>query len=463
KPFVYAAALDNGFTPVSKVLDAPFIIEHNDREEGCEVEETNRFNLRFGKSDEDGQIEEEKPEIKSEEVEPELDENGNPVEEKECGPVYYKPANFNAGKFYGLSTLRLGLEKSRNAMTVRLANDIGMTVIGQYGRNFGIYDETKPELAWALGAGETTLMRLAAAYGSLVNGGKRLQPTLLDRVQDAQGHTVYIHDKRVCPECKQDEWTGASPPELPDEREEVLSPVTAYQITSMLEGVVQRGTGWRVRRLGRPVAGKTGTTNDFKDAWFMGFSPDLVTGVYVGFDTPRSLGTETGSRAASPIFTDFMEAALKTKPKVSFRIPEGVLLVPVDKVTGEPTYIGAPGYILEAFKPGTEPKIGENRSKISIGGGGEFEDYNFGFEDNPESSSQDLEANKSQKSVDDTKQGTKLIEKVSDEKMEPKGDGEKTAPIPESKTETPLPVPAPTPPKKQDEPEEDVDLDDGLY
>lgn len=477
KPFVYAAALDNGFTPVSKVLDAPFVIEHNDREEGCEEDEFDKFNLRFGHTNEDGQIED-KPKLEpKDEDSVVLDENGDEIAEKECGPVYYKPANFNAGKFYGLSTLRLGLEKSRNAMTVRLANDIGMTVIGQYGRNFGIYDETKPELAWALGAGETTLLRLAAAYGGLVNGGKKLTPTLLDRVQDNQGKTIYIHDKRVCPECKMETWNGEKPPELPDERAEILSPITAYQITSMLEGVVQRGTGWRVKRLKRPIAGKTGTTNDFKDAWFMGYSPDLVTGVYIGYDTPKPLGTETGSRAASPIFTDFMEEVLKNKPKVSFRIPEGVMLVPVDKVTGEPTYIGAPGYILEAFKPGTEPRLGESRSKISIAGGTGYDDYDFGFSSdengannakNAENSGVKGPTKPNPTSEKNTTQGSenakpKPQDKTAVSDVNPNGapEGSNTAIPPKKPAEKKTP-PKPNP-TLEPKPDEDVDIDDGLY
>lgn len=373
KPFVYAAALDNGFTPVSQILDAPFVIERNDREEGCEDERGGAYvNLGIGESVEDGRRLVPVPgEIANQQF---LDED------KECGPIFYKPANFNAGRFYGLSTLRLGLEKSRNAMTVRLANDIGMQAIAAYGRSFGIYDEVKPELAWALGAGETTLLRMASAYATVVNGGKKVAPTMLDRVQDNRGQTIYIHDKRECPECQMDEWDFSEPPVLPDERQEVLCPVTAYQVTSLLEGVVLRGTGRSIASLDRPLGGKTGTTNDFKDAWFMGFSPDLVVGVYVGYDTPRPLGTETGGLAAAPIFRYFMGDVLKDKPKVSFRIPEGVLLAPVDQVTGEPSFIGAPGFIYEAFQPGTEPRISGGSSKISIGGGfGGNDDYDFGF------------------------------------------------------------------------------------
>lgn len=432
KPFVYAAALDNGFTPVSQILDAPFVIEHNDREEGCEEEDSGTYvNLGIGEPDEDGQQPVPVP------VPEEIVDGETLDEEKECGPVFYKPANFNAGRFYGLSTLRLGLEKSRNAMTVRLANDIGMQPIAAYGTSFGIYDDVKPELAWALGAGETTLMRMASAYATVVNGGKKVTPTLLDRVQDNRGQTIYIHDKRECPECQIDEWDFSSPPEIPDEREQVITPVTAYQVTSMLEGVVLRGTGRSIAALGRPLGGKTGTTNDFKDAWFMGFSPDLVTGVYVGYDTPRPLGTETGGLAAAPIFRYFMGDVLKDKPKVSFRIPEGVLLAPVDQVTGEPSFIGAPGFIYEAFQPGTEPRIGGNNSKISIGGGfgsGNDFDFEFGANDNPEQPSDGLRP---------------AVTDGMDETAPPK-------PV--------VPVAAPvSEPKEAPEPKDEVDLDDGLY
>jgi len=439
KPFVYAAALDNGFTPVSQILDAPFVIEHNDREEGCEEEDSGGYvNLGIGAPDEDGQA----PIPVPEEItrEDELDE------EKECGPVFYKPANFNAGRFYGLSTLRLGLEKSRNAMTVRLANDIGMQPIAAYGTSFGIYDEVKPELAWALGAGETTLLRMASAYATVINGGKKVTPTMLDRVQNNNGETIYIHDKRECPECQTDEWDFSAPPELPDEREDVLNPVTAYQVTSLLEGVVLRGTGRSIAALDRPLGGKTGTTNDFKDAWFMGFSPDLVVGVYVGHDTPRPLGTETGGKAAAPIFRYFMGDVLKDKPKVSFRIPEGVLLAPVDQVTGEPSFIGAPGFIYEAFHPGTEPRIGGGGSKINIGGGfGSNDDYDFGFGSSGASETGEEPVESSGETEDGGADG---------EEISP--DGARRPPA--------VPVNAPGPaPQPNPEPKDEVDLDDGLY
>ncbi|MEE9271919.1 MAG: penicillin-binding protein 1A [Robiginitomaculum sp.] len=457
KPFVYAAALDNGFTPVSKILDAPFVIEHNDRDNRCKEQEgKGLIALRMGAANESGKAEKVPQSVPTEITD---QENLDNEDKKECGPIFYKPANFNAGKFYGLSTLRLGLEKSRNAMTVRLANDIGMTVIGQYGRNFGIYDETKPELAWALGAGETTLMRMAAAYSTIVNSGKKVIPTLLDRVQDGSGKTVYLNDARKCFECAQDEWNGSSPPVLPDEREVVLSPVTAYQVTSLLEGVVQRGTGRQMKVLERPIAGKTGTTNDFKDAWFMGFSPDLVAGVYVGYDTPKSLGTETGAKAAGPIFRYFMGDVLKGKPKVAFRIPDGVLLVPVNKVTGEPSYIGAPDFIYEAFKPGTEPRIGGSHSKINVGSGGSYTNYDFDSDNVTAENYGDVFIEE----IDEaTREATKDDFPKSKTNAEKKGvkSISKDSGTPFSKGVGTL-----KPPKKpiKEPSEDDVDLDDGLY
>lgn len=357
KPFVYAAALQNGFTPASQVLDAPFVIERQDIE--CEENEFGALELR--RTDEDGQLE------ANGQIEDGIATEEEVVEEDQC-ERFYKPSNYNAGKFYGMSTLRLGLEKSRNAMTVRLANEIGMAPVIKIGKDFGIYDEVKPELAWALGAGETNLVRLAAAYGSMINGGKKLTPTILDRVQDGTGKTLYS-TAPICEDCQQTEYVGQAPPELPDLRDQIIDPVTAYQITFMMKGVVDNGTGFRLRPLGRPLGGKTGTTNDSFDTWFMGFSPDLVVGVYVGMDNPEQMGFETGSSAAAPIVKDFMEVALKREPKVPFRIPEGVTLAPINRDTGEPSYIGAANYILEAFKPGTEPSLGGLNDRIRIGSG----------------------------------------------------------------------------------------------
>ena len=346
KPFVYAAALENGFTPSSQVLDAPFVIARNDADNCDEAEllAQEASGLRGQKLD---------------------------SEVEEC-ERFYKPSNYSAGKWYGLSTLRLGLEKSRNAMTVRLASDIGMAPVMKLGERVGIYDKVQPELAWSLGAGETTLMRLAEGYSVLVNGGKGVTPRIIDRVQNGQGETIYLQGEEACEVCAQDEWTGQSVPDLPDTRAQAMDPITAYQVTYMLKGVVDNGTGRSIKVLGRPLGGKTGTTNDYKDAWFMGFSPDLVTGVYVGYDTPRGLANEAGGRVAAPIFRDFMGEVLKDEPIVPFRIPEGITLAPVNRDTGEPSFIGAPNYILEAYRTGTEPRLGEFGSTISVGGGYSF-------------------------------------------------------------------------------------------
>jgi penicillin-binding protein 1A len=361
KPFVYAAALDEGYTPATQVLDAPFVIERQDADE-CRA--------LLAEEEGEGSASAEPnsaPELRRTNLDKvKIDAEGNVIEDEKC-ELFYKPANYNEGKFYGLKTLRFGLEKSKNAMTVRMANDIGMSRIKQYGEGFGIYDEVKPELAWALGAGETTMLRLATAYSMLVNGGKKIEATILDRVQDGTGKTIYRHGQ-ACEGCKVEEWTGGPPPVQPDLREQVIDPVTAYQVTYMLKGVVDNGTGRSISVLGRPLGGKTGTTNDYKDGWFMGFSPDLVTGVYVGYDTPKPLAGEAGGTVAAPVFRDFMRVALDQQDAVPFRIPDGVTLSPVTRDTGEPSYIGAPDFILEAFRAGTEPKLGELSDTIRIGG-----------------------------------------------------------------------------------------------
>ena len=328
KPFVYAAAMENGYTPASQVLDAPFVIEAPDTETG-----------------------------------------------------FYSPQNYSAGRWYGLSTLRLGLEKSRNAMTVRLANDMGMDKVEDIGKRFGIYDNVPRELAWSLGAGETTLYRLANAYAMMINGGKRITPSIIDRVQNGRGETIWRHPEE-CTECYQEEWTGQAPPELEDEREQVIDPVSAYQTMFMMQGVVENGTGRTIAQLGRPLGGKTGTTNDYKDAWFMGFSPDLVAGVYIGFDTPQTMGRESGGVVAAPIFKSFMGEVLADAPLVPFRIPEGVSLAPVNRDTGVPSFIGAENYILEAFKPGTEPGLETGSDGlVPFTSGGTFGSSDFGFGD----------------------------------------------------------------------------------
>ena len=301
KPFVYAAALDHGFTPSSLVLDAPFVIDQGP------------------------------------------------------GLGKWKPANYTR-KFYGPSTLRLGIEKSRNLMTVRLAQTVGMETIAEYARRFGLAENMPEQLSMALGAAETTLLNLTTAYAMLVNGGRRITPTIIDRVQDRRGSTVFRHDRRECPGCIAVSWHDQRAPEVVDDRAQVIDPVTAYQLVSILQGVVLRGTGVRIRAVGKPLGGKTGTTNQSRDAWFIGFSPDMAVGVYVGFDTPKSLGRrETGSSVAVPIFRDFMAAALADQPGIPFRIPSGVRLVRIDAATGTLAGPGRRGVILEAFRPGTEP------------------------------------------------------------------------------------------------------------
>lgn len=313
KPFVYAAALDAGFTPSSIVMDAPITLPQGP------------------------------------------------------GLPDWSPRNYSR-EFYGPSTLRLGLEKSRNLMTVRLARDIGAEMVAEYAERFGILENAPPHLSLSLGAGETTLLAMTSAYAEFVNGGRSVTPTLIDRVQDRNGRTVYRHDDRECHGCTPLTFVGANVPLLPDEREQVVDPHTAYQIVSMLEGVVQRGTGVRIRDIGKPLAGKTGTTNDAKDAWFIGFSPDLVMGVYVGFDDPRTLGPrETGSSVSVPIFRAFMAEALADDPGTPFRVPPGLRLVRVNAVTGQPAQYGDTQTILEAFKPGTEPNALDRPRRI-LGG-----------------------------------------------------------------------------------------------
>jgi penicillin-binding protein 1A len=252
--------------------------------------------------------------------------------------------------------MRIGIEKSRNLMTVRLAQTVGMPKIAETARAFGLYDDLPNQLSMSLGAGETTLLKLTTAYGMLVNGGKRVEATLIDRVQDRRGRTVFRHDDRPCPNCSADLWLDQPPPEIPDTRPQVTDPATAYQIVSMMRGVVQRGTGRRMRDLGKPIAGKTGTTNDSFDTWFMGFTPDLVAGVYVGFDDHRTLGPRNyGSNTAGPIFKQFMRKALEGKPGIPFRTPEGIRLVRMDLETGQRATPGSDKVILEAFKAGNGP------------------------------------------------------------------------------------------------------------
>ena len=301
KPFVYAAALDNGYTPSSVVLDAPIKINQG------------------------------------------------------AGLGFWEPKNYG-GKFAGPSTLRLGIEKSRNLMTVRLAKDMGMPLVAEYSKRFGIYDNMLPLLSMSLGSGETTVLRMVSAYSVLANGGKKIDPSLIDRIQDRYGKTIYKHEARICTDCNFEGWENQEEPVLDDTREQVLDPMTAYQMTSMMEGVVQRGTAPVVKELGVPVAGKTGTTNDEKDAWFVGYTPDLVAGVYIGYDNPRPMGRgQTGGGLAAPIFKNFMKEALADKKPANFRVPRGLKLIAINRKTGLRADEGSEGVIMEAFKPGTSP------------------------------------------------------------------------------------------------------------
>ena len=316
KPFVYMAALDSGYTPSSLVLDGPV----------------------------------------------EFDQGP--------GLPKWRPVNYHGG-FLGPTTLRVGIEKSRNLMTVRLAAAIGISKVASFAERFGVVDKLPHELAMALGAGETTPLRMAAAYAQIVNGGKKITPTLIDRIQDRNGKTIYRHDARGCNGCEATFYTNQDMPGLTDDREQLTDPMTAYQMVHILEGVVERGTGRIVSQVGKPLAGKTGTSNDSKDTWFVGFSPDLAVAVFVGFDDPASLGnSETGASAAAPIFRDFMAEALKDKPPTPFRVPPGIRLVRVNAATGRPAQPGDSNVIYEAFKPdhvpsGTEESVLDNDAGIS--------------------------------------------------------------------------------------------------
>ena len=301
KPFVYLAGFDQNYTPSSTFLDAPVVYDQG------------------------------------------------PDEGK------WKPENYS-NKFYGTRTLRFGLEKSLNVLTVRLAQSIGMGNVINMADRFGLSRKMEYNLASALGSSEADLMTLTSAYAMLVNGGKRIQPALIERIQDRHGKTVERRDDRHCPECRNIEWSRQPTPLLADQRERIIDEARAYQMVNVLEGVVERGTGRRAQAIGKPVAGKTGTSNDSRDAWFLGFTPDLAVGVYVGFDTPRTLGKkETGSSAALPIFVDFMQQALADKPATPFRVPSGVRLVRIDADSGLLPGPTTEQVIWEAFLPGTEP------------------------------------------------------------------------------------------------------------
>jgi penicillin-binding protein 1A len=308
KPFVYAAALESGLTPASIIVDAPIEVDTGS-----------------------GEI--------------------------------WRPQN-SSKQFYGPAPLRTGIEQSRNLMTVRVAQKIGMDRVAVYAERFGVYDNMPWILSYALGAGETTLFKMVGAYAMFANGGKRVEPTLVDRVQDRFGDTIYRHDRRYCVGCTVEDIAGAPQAYVENTAEQIMDPVTAYQLTSMMQGVVARGTAARTvgAVLKKPIAGKTGTTNSAKDAWFIGFTPRIVAGCYIGFDTPRNMGRGAfGGTLCGPVFSEFMKVALVGHGSYAFDRPPDTAFVKIDRYTGERLDDGAsgPNVVAELFRIGDAPGFGE--------------------------------------------------------------------------------------------------------
>ena len=296
KPFVYALALENKYTPSSLVLDAPLVLD-----QGVDLKK-------------------------------------------------WKPENYGK-KFYGPSTLRVGLEKSRNLMTVRIAQNLGIDELANFSKKLNIYQDPDELLSISLGSAETTLLNLTSAYSSFVNGGKLISPIIIDRIQDSEGNTIINNENRKCINCEKISFTGKDYPIIEDNYKQIMSEQTAYQITSILEGVIKRGTGKKLKDLRLNLAGKTGTTNENTDAWFVGFTSNLVVGVYVGMDNPKPLGKfETGSKAALPIFKEFIEKAVKKSDARPFKVPKKMTLMVVDPVTGEKAKFDSKNTIIEAYK-----------------------------------------------------------------------------------------------------------------
>ena len=304
KPFVYLAGLDSGMTPSTIVLDAQVEVDQGP------------------------------------------------------GLPLWRPVNFDH-EFLGPLPLRVALEKSLDAATVRVGQAIGVPKVVDYAKKFGIADNLPPYISTVIGSGETTLMRLTTAYAEIDNGGKKINPTLIDRIQDRTGKTVFRHDTRPCAGCVGAAWNADDAvPEIPDTRPQIQDPRTAYQMVEMMEGVVQRGTARSISSLGMTLAGKTGTTNDAKDLWFIGFSPDLVVGAYIGFDEPKSLGRrEQGATGAVPIVKEFFGTALAGQPQIPFRTPPGLRIVRVDAASGDLATSRDSDSIWEAYLPGTEPGV----------------------------------------------------------------------------------------------------------
>ena len=296
KPFVYALALENNYTPSSLILDAPLVLDQGSDQK------------------------------------------------------LWKPENYGK-KFYGLSTLRVGLEKSRNLMTVRVAQNLGIDKIANFSEKLGIYEDPEELLSISLGSAETTLLKLTSAYSAFVNGGKLVEPILIDRVQDSEGNTIVNNEKRFCINCDQISYMSNDYPKIKDNYKQVFSPQTAYQITTILEGVVQRGTGKKLRKLKLNLAGKTGTTNENTDTWFIGFTSNLVIGVYVGMDNPKPLGKfETGSKVALPIFESFVKKAINKSDARPFKASEGITMMVIDPLTGQKAKFSSKNTIIEAYK-----------------------------------------------------------------------------------------------------------------
>ncbi len=325
KPFVYASALEIGYSPTDLILDAPFVLDQG------------------------------------------------------VGLPLWKPSNYSKG-FSGLTTLRQGIEKSKNLMTVRLAQDIGMDKVSNMAKRLGVMENLPQLLSMSLGAADTRLIDMVTAYSVFVNGGMKVAPYLIEQIQDRYGKSLYKNNDSECFGCNVahfDENTNV--PSIIDNRERVIDELTAYQMVSIMQGVVQRGTGARLSQLKRNLAGKTGTTNENKDAWFIGFSPDMVVGIYVGFDEPRTLGkVETGAQAALPIFYDFMKEALENKPNLDFRIPKGIKFVRVNPKTGKPATLDDKVVILEALKPDFE--FNNNQRVIGNDGTPMLDNDDSGFE-----------------------------------------------------------------------------------
>ena len=303
KPFIYALALENGYSPSTLILDAPLVLK-----QGTDLK-------------------------------------------------MWKPENYGK-KFYGHSTLREGLEKSRNLMTVRISQDLGLDKIVDLSKNLGIYENPTELLSISLGSAETTLLKLTSAYCTFVNGGKLVNPKLIDRIQDSEGNTIFKTEDRFCENCKNISLLTDEVPKIRDNFKQIFSPQTAYQITSILEGATKRGTAKKLKDLNLDIAGKTGTTNKNTDTWFIGYTSNLVVGVYVGHDEPKTLGKfETGAKTAMPIFKSFMKEAIKKENTRPFKIPENITLMVVDSQTGQKVSFASKKTLIESFK---SEKIDQN-------------------------------------------------------------------------------------------------------